>query len=107
MVVLRLILKASLSEFINLLFAMIDRGECDKIKPETIDQIKDVLHPETRLSADGARNHLGISRTRFYQLEANKLGKKVKGFKELVFDLGDLEKFKKQLQDAEKVKKML
>ena len=107
MAVLRLILKALLSELINLLIAMVDRGDCDKITPETIEQLKDVIHQTNKLSADAARKHLGISRTRFYQLKANKLGKKVKGFKELVFDLGDLEKFKKMLMDAEKVKKML
>ena len=107
MAVLRLILKALLSELINLLIAMVDRGECDNITPETIEQIKDFVHPTNKLSADAARKHLGISRTRFYQLKANKLGKKVKGFKELVFDLGDLEKFKLQLKEAEKVKKML
>jgi len=84
---------------------MVDRGDCDKITPETIEQIKEVVHPTTKLSADAARKHLGISRTRFYQLKANKLGKKVKGFKELVFDLGDLEKFKKQLNWEENVKK--
>ena len=86
---------------------MVDRGDCDKITPEQIEQIKDVIHPINKLSADGARKHLGISRTKFYQLKANKLGKKVKGFKELVFDLGDLEKFKSQLKDAENPKKML
>ena len=107
MAVLRLILKALLSELINLLIAMVDRGDCDKITPETIEQLKDVIHPTNKLSADAARKHLGISRTRFYQLKANKLGRKIKGFKELVFDLGDLEKFKKQLKDAEKPKKML
>ena len=107
MAVLRLILKALLSELINLLIAMVDRGDCDKITPETIDQLKDVIHQTNKLSADAARKHLGISRTRFYQLKANKLGKKVKGFKELVFDLGDLEKFKRQLKEAGKVKKML
>ena len=108
MAVLRLLLKTLLSECMNLLIAMVDRGECDKIEPETIEQIKELIHPESRLSADGARKHLGISRTRFYQLKANKLGKKVKGFKELVFDLGDLEKFKRQLKEAEKPpKKML
>jgi len=105
MAVLRLILKALLSELINLLIAMVDRGDCDKITPETIEQLKDVIHPTNKLSADAARKHLGISRTRFYQLKANKLGKKVKGFKELVFDLGDLEKFKLQLKEAEKTPK--
>ena len=107
MAVLRLILKALLSELINLLIAMVDRGECDNISPDTVEQLKDVIHPTNKLSADAARKHLGISRTRFYQLKANKLGKKVKGFKELVFDLGDLEKFKRQLKEAGKVKKML
>jgi len=86
---------------------MVDRGECDNISPDTVEQLKDVIHPTNKLSADAARKHLGISRTRFYQLKANKLGKKVKGFKELVFDLGDLEKFKRQLKEAGKVKKML
>ena len=105
MAVLRLILKCLLSELINLLIAMVDRGDCDNISPDVIEQIKDVIHPTNKLSADGARKHLGISRTRFYQLKANKLGKKVNGFKELVFDLGDLEKFKRQLKDAEKPKK--
>ena len=102
MAVLREILKALLSELINLLIAMVDRGDCDKITPETIEQLKDFVHPTNKLSADAARKHLGISRTRFYQLKANKLGRKVKGFKELVFDLGDLEEFKKQLKDEEK-----
>ena len=86
---------------------MVDRGECDNISPDTVEQLKDVIHPTNKLSADAARKHLGISRTRFYQLKANKLGKKVKEFKELVFDLGDLEKFKRQLKEAGKVKKML
>ena len=41
MAVLRLILKALLSELINLLIAMVDRGECDNISPDTIEQLKD------------------------------------------------------------------
>ena len=105
MAVLRAILKALLGELIKLLIQMVDRGDCDKITPETIEQLKDVIHPINKLISDAARKHLGISRTRFYQLKANKLGKKVKGFKELVFDLGDLEKFKKQLSGKEKPKK--
>ena len=100
MAVLRQLLKALLSELINLLIAMVDRGDCDDMQPETIEQIKDVIHPTETTSADGARKHLGISRTKFYQSGANKLGKKVKGFKELVFYLNDLDDWmKKQLKD--------
>jgi hypothetical protein len=105
--VFRAILKSLLNELFSLLYSMVDRGECDKLPPETFEQIREMVHPVNTVSADGARKHLGISRTQFYQCKVNKLGKKVKGFKELVYYLSDLDEFNKQIKETGKNKKML
>lgn len=107
MAVLRLILKNLLTELFDLLYSMIDRGECDKLPPETFEQIKQIVHKPQTISADEARKRLGISRTQFYQSKANKLGKKVKGFKELVYYLSDLDEFNRQMKEEGRPKKML
>ena len=62
----------------------------------------DILR-KTTVSTDGAINHLGVSRNKFYQLKKDKSfpkPQKLKGFKELVYELGDLNKYLEDLKRA-------
>lgn len=83
---------------------MIEAGECDHITPEELAILSEIIHRPQSASCDEAIRHVGISRTKFYQLGGHKLGKKKKGFKELVYYLSDLDKFKNDLKDAEKTR---
>ena len=96
MVVFRELLKKGLSEILNSLFTMVDRGECDNVPVEKISQIQQLIITQKGVSSDGAIKHLGISRTMFYQLKKTKefpKPKKQQGFKELVYDVSELNKY--------------
>ena len=61
----------------------------------------------TTLSTDAVINKLGVSRSKFYKMKKDfhfPKPKKLKGFKVLVYELGDLEKHLADLKDASKPK---
>ena len=62
------------------------------------------LLKQLTLSTDGFINHMGVSRSKFYKMKKDDNGfpraHKMKGFKELVYELGDVEKYLAALKQA-------
>lgn len=79
---------------------MLEDGECDEITPEELEVIADLINKPKHLNLTEAYHHLGISRTRFYELRDAGIIEEPKcraGSKEKTYSVKMLDRVKKEI----------
>ena len=90
-----------LKRLIREIQTMIDRGDCDDISEDQLEEISIIIHEPTYIGREEAANILHVSMNRFYELrDCGKIPmpKKVKGHKEKMYNRYEICKCMKLLE---------
>lgn len=86
-----------LKKLIKEIEGMIDRGDCDGITEDQLEEISILVHQPECVGREDAARMLGVSLNRFYELRDAgivPMPKKIRGRKEKMYSVYDIKKVK-------------
>lgn len=82
---------------------MCDKGECDGITPEEVEQLSQIIHRPQSMGREDAAKYLGLNLNEFHELRRQGIiqePRKRRGFRELEYFKCDLDRAKERINNG-------